>query len=131
MINKNPASALFVLRLGLAFVFIWFGITQLQHPLQWISFLPGWVASLPVSATSFVLLNGLFEIVAGTLLAIGAWTRLAALLLSIHLFGIALSMGYNAIAIRDIGLAIAALAIAVGGAGQFSLDEKADMTNSA
>ena len=49
-----------------------------------------------------------------------------ALLLSLHVFGIALSLGYNAVAIRDFGLAFASLALAVGGAGTFSIDTKAE-----
>ena len=124
--KKNPLTALTLLRLGLAFVFIWFGISQLQNPSQWISFLPSWVALVPISAIGFVLINGLFEIVAGVLLALGAWTRITALLLALHLFGIAFSIGYNAIAIRDVGLAFATLALAIGGAGTFSVDTKAE-----
>ena len=124
--KKNPLSALVVLRFGLALVFIWFATAQMSAPQAWTSYLPSWVGSLPISAVNFVLVNALFELVAAVLLMLGAWTRITALLLSLHLFGIALSLGYNAVAIRDFGLAFASLALAVGGAGTFSIDTKAE-----
>jgi uncharacterized membrane protein YphA (DoxX/SURF4 family) len=121
--KKNPDVAFLVLRLGLAFVFIWFSVNQFLNPGDWTSYLPSWVGSLGVSAESFVLMNALVELVAGILLALGAWTRLAALVLGVHLIGIALSVGYNAVAVRDIGLAIATFALVWGGAGLWSIDQ--------
>jgi len=120
----NPAAAFLVLRLGLAFVFIWFGISQLANPADWTSFLPEWAASLPFSAEAFVQMNAWFEIVFAALLVLGLWTRLAALLLGLHLVGIALAIGYNSVAIRDIGLAAACFALALGGAGRFAIDAR-------
>lgn len=124
MIQKNQNAAFLILRLGLAAVFIWFGASQLLSPSQWTSFLPSWVAAVQFPVVTFVLLNGLFEIIAGVLLALGAWTRIAAFILAVHLVGIAFSIGYNSVAVRDIGLALATLALAVGGAGSYSIDEK-------
>ena len=117
-----------VLRIGLAFVFIWFGVMQLQAPAHWTSFLPSFLKSMPISGVTFVLLNGVFEIVAGILIAIGAWTRITALLLALHLFGIAGTIGLTAVGVRDIGLSVATLALAIGGAGGFSVDEKAEQS---
>ena len=126
--KKNPQAALTVLRYGLAIIFIWFAIAQLSDPSAWTSYLPSWVASLPMPAVTFVMCNALFELVAAVLLILGAWTRITALLLSLHLFGIALSLGYNAVAVRDLGLAFASLALAVGGAGSLSVDTMAEQS---
>jgi len=111
-----------ILRLGLALVFLWFGFSQLMSPTQWTSFLPSFVSIVPISAVKFVLLNGWFEIVAAVLLILGAYTRLAALLLALHLFGITFTIGWNALGIRDFGLAVATLVIFLQGAGSFSID---------
>jgi uncharacterized membrane protein YphA (DoxX/SURF4 family) len=127
--NKNSNLAFTILRFGFALVFVWFAVSQLSNPEKWISFLPDFVKALPISAIAFVKINALFELVSASLLLLGAWTRIAALLLSVHLLGIALSIGWNPTGIRDFGLAIGVLAIAVGGAGSFAIDNKSEMTN--
>lgn len=58
----------------------------------------------------------------GALLIIGFYTRWAALFLALHLAGILLSLGYNAIAVRDFGLTLALFSLALQGAGHWSLD---------
>ena len=116
-------SAPVVLRLVFAFVFFYFGFAQLNNSNMWISYLPDWVGGLPISATKFVLLNGWFEIVSATLLVLGAYVRPVALLLALHLFGIAASIGIDPTGVRDIGLAGATFAISLLGAGPFSVDE--------
>ena len=58
-----------------------------------------------------MLLNGLIEIIAGGMLAFGILSRWVGLLLGIHLFIIAVSMGLTAIGVRDIGLALATLSL--------------------
>ncbi len=117
---KNFAPS--VLRFGLAFVFLWFGFSQIQNPGPWTAFLPDFLSGLPVRETQIVLLNGVFEIVASVLLILGAYTNIVALLLSLHLFGIAFSIGLTATGVRDLGLAISTLALSMLGAGDFSID---------
>jgi uncharacterized membrane protein YphA (DoxX/SURF4 family) len=99
-----------MLRLGLAFVFLWFGFSQLSNSAMWTSFVPDWATSI-MDAGTLVLLNGVFEVVAGAMLAFGLLTRYVALLLGIHLFVIGGSMGFSAIGVRDIGLSIATLTL--------------------
>lgn len=111
-----------VLRYGLAIVFLWFGFSQLHNPFQWTTFLPDWVSLLPISQTNFVMFNGLFEVVGAFLLLVGAYTRIVALLLGLHLLAIATSIGITSTGVRDFGLAIASLALAGVGAGLFSID---------
>jgi uncharacterized membrane protein YphA (DoxX/SURF4 family) len=112
-----------ILRLGMAFVFFWFGVTQINNPGQWVSYLPQWTMSLPIPQLNFVLLNGWFEVMGASLLLVGIYTRITALLLALHLFGIALSVGFDAVGVRDLGLAFATLSLATQGAGHLSLDK--------
>ena len=112
------------LRYSMAFLFIWFGTNQLLHASLWVAWLPSWVSSLPIQATSFIYLNGVFETIFGILLALGLFTRLSALLLSLHLFGIAFTIGYNDIGVRDFCLALATMAVAFYGSDMWSYDKK-------
>ncbi len=118
--QKNPGTAFLVLRIGLALVFFWFAVSQLRDPAMWTGFLPRFVDSLPVSPENFVRMNAVFEIVCASLLVIGVWVRGAALLLALHLFGIAFTIGMSATGVRDFGLAVASLALFFGGAGSLS-----------
>jgi uncharacterized membrane protein YphA (DoxX/SURF4 family) len=118
-----------VLRVGMALVFFWFGTHQLQNPSMWISFIPKWLHVSTAVATKFVLMNGLFEIIGGILLVLGAYTRVVAFLLSLHLFGIAFSIGLNNIGARDLGLAVAAFAVGLLGGGKWSIDNGAMKEN--
>lgn len=116
-------SGPFLLRVGLSIVFLWFGAHQLSAPAGWVSFLPPWSQALPVSQISLVLLNGWFEVAAGVLLLLGGHTRLIALLLGVHLLGIAFTVGINGpVGIRDFGLAVAALSLSLTKEHDFSLD---------
>lgn len=106
-----------VLRWGMAAVVLWFSIQQFMHADQWTAYIPDSIISLShVSALTIVYLNAVFEMVFGTLLMLGIWTRLAALLLALHLFDIAWTVGYGQIGARDVGLAVATLAVFMQGA---------------
>jgi uncharacterized membrane protein YphA (DoxX/SURF4 family) len=111
-----------LIRIVIALVFIWFGIQQLIDPTSWFGFLPTWVSSIPISQTAFIYLNGWFELVFGSALLLGFYSRIAAGLLGLHLLGITQSVGYGAIGVRDFGLAFTALSIAFSPASPFSLD---------
>lgn len=110
-----------VVRLGMSLVFLWFGVHQLLTPEDFMGYLP---ASLLASeyASAFILVNGIFELLAGTLLLLGLFIRPVAFLLSLHLIGIIVSLGYNDIAVRDVGLLLMTISICFGGADSWSLD---------
>ena len=112
-----------VLRGGLVVVFLWFGLSQVASPENWISWVPEWAVAL-MPAQTIVLLNGAFEVVLGLALAAGLMTRWAALLLSLHLLLIAYEVGYNDIGVRDFGLAIATLSLFFFEPDQYTLDRK-------
>jgi uncharacterized membrane protein YphA (DoxX/SURF4 family) len=108
----------------MSIIVLWFGIQQLMNPAQWTIFLPSWAGSLPISAVTFVLLNGWVECTFGLLLIAGFYTRIIALLLALHLYGIAFTLGYNAIGVRDFGLSTALLSVFFYGPDTWSLDRK-------
>lgn len=116
------AYAPVVLRLGLAAVYVWFGVSQLMDPAAWGGLVPGWATSLSgMDAPTFVRVNGVFEVVAATLLVLGVYVRVVAALLAGHLFVIAQSLGFNDIGVRDFGLACSTLALAMFGDHAFCL----------
>lgn len=110
-----------ILRLGLAAVFLWFGMTQLLDQSAWIGYVPEWSSFLG-SAETIVKFNGAFEVLGGALLAVGLWTRWAALLLGTHLLVIVFEIGLTAIGVRDLGLVAATFALALAPADFLSLD---------
>lgn len=125
MNNLNKLSTLspVVLRIGIALVFLWFGASQLSDPSSWIGFVPDSVLSMSgLSVITLVYLNGAFEVVLGTALFFGLFTRLTALLLALHMFDITYIVGFDSIGVRDFGLSIATLAIFLQGADWFTLD---------
>lgn len=123
--NRLRSFAPIVLRLGIAAVFLWFGTQQLLHTDAWVGFVPDWVVAMsPISAADLVHLNGAFEIVFGLALLVGFHTRFVSFFLMLHMFQIASSLGYNAIAVRDFGLSVATLAIFLNGADWLTLDWK-------
>lgn len=113
-----------VVRLGIAAVFLWFGLTQFFNPQALIGYAPSFAFSLPISITQFMMLNGIFDTLVGALLAVGFFTRAVALLGAIHIAGVAISLGHNDVAVRDWGLSIAALSIALNGPDELTLDRK-------
>lgn len=105
---------LHVLRLGLATVFLWFGFSQLMDGINWVSWVPEWAVSLlHLPPAIIVLLNGLFEVALGTLLAINVWVRFVTLALCLHLFVITIEIGVTPVGVRDFGLTMATLALSL------------------
>lgn len=114
-----------ILRLGLAMVFIWFGANQLLNPTMWVGLIPKpLISATGISASTFVLINGVFEICFAALLAFGIWIRLIASLLFLHLLAIIGDLGLTAVGVRDVGLALAMLSVALHGADEYSYDKE-------
>lgn len=112
-----------VLRIGMAIVVIWFGAQELMHPEMWISYIPDSAVSIStMSASALVHLNGAFEIVFGIAMLIGIKTRLSALLLALHMFEITYVVGYDAVGMRDLGLAFGLLSVSMFGSSPLSFD---------
>lgn len=112
-----------VVRVGLSLVFLWFGSQQLMDAEAWSGLIPSSIVSISgINAVTFVYLNGVFEIIFGLCLLIGFFTRISALLLALHLFGIMFTVGYNDVGVRDFGLFLATVSIFLHGPDFFSAE---------
>lgn len=122
MHSKNLAIVL--LRVSLALVFLYFGINQVYDPGSWNGFVPDFFKVSGISANNIVLFNGFVELVLGTFLLVGLYVRFSSLILSLHLFGIALTIGFSPLGVRDFGLAFATLALYLYGCDKYTIDYK-------
>lgn len=106
-----------VLRLSLAFVFLWFGIDNFFHPDYWLN---AWVPLSLVHIGNLVNINGhmliygfgIFEILVGisliTNMFVGVFATLAILFLIIQFF-----LGFNGMLVCYVGLVGGLLALAL------------------
>lgn len=121
---RGPSAAAFLLRPALALPLLLFGHGKFADPLTWMGFIPPWMGSmLPISIDLFLKAIGTFEMIVGTLLLLGIWTRVAAVVTALHLAGVLVVVGWNDLAVRDFGLLLAALALAaLQSSGFLSID---------
>jgi uncharacterized membrane protein YphA (DoxX/SURF4 family) len=109
--EQRQQIGLSLLRIALGVLFIAFAIMQLQNPAVWTGFVPEFMASI-IDARLLVVFNAAIELVLGAILILGTYTWIVALVLAVHLFIIALSLGLSPTGIRDFGLAFATLSLA-------------------
>ena len=122
--EKYKGYAPIVLRISISLLVLWFGLNNIFNTELLIGYLPQYAYNLPIEPLTIMLFTGIFETLFGALLLIGLFTRLSSLLLTIHIFIIAISLGYNDIAIRDYGLALATLVVFLNGPDKYCLDIK-------
>lgn len=124
--RRTDYSLLFV-RLGLGAVFILFGYDKLLHPENWIIFCPPQASEIvPFSLYTFLKLQGTAETLLGTALGLGFMTRLSAFFTTVILGLIIFFLWLDPIAVRDIGLLCASLALVISGGGRWSLERLFD-----
>ncbi len=112
-----------ILRVGMAIVAIWFGTQELLNPGVWTGYIPESIVNITnMNANLLVNLNGAFEVIFGLALFFGIKTRITAMLLMIHMFDITYIVGYNALGIRDLGLAFGLLSVFMYGPSLISFD---------
>jgi hypothetical protein len=115
--NDAANTAWWALRLGFFLAPLIAGIDKFFHYLvNWDQYLSPMIQRfLPISGHTFMQAVGVIEICAG-LLVMTRWTRYAGYIISLWLLGIItnlLTMGaYYDVALRDLGLAIGAFALA-------------------
>ena len=122
-ISKYSWLAMPVLRYGIAAVYFYFAISQLLDPEMFTFYLPNWISSVADPVT-VVYANAVFELVFASLLVIGKFTRISALLLALHLLAISISLGFTQNGVRDFGLTIATFAIFLAGPDKLCLEAK-------
>ena len=112
-----------VLRIGISLVFIWFGYNQLIDVQSWIAYIPESVMNMTgLKADLLVQLNGIFELVFGTLLLLGILTRYVAFVLMLHMIDITYIVGFDSIGVRDFGLSITTIAVWLNGRDFLTVD---------
>ncbi|RMD57797.1 DoxX family protein [Candidatus Woesearchaeota archaeon] len=121
----KQATGLLTLRLALGVVFLWFGIDKFLNQSAWSGWLPEWLIRIsPVNDKLLIFAIGAFETALGAMIALGIYARHIASIASIFLISIILTTGYNEIAIRDAGLMLAGISIALLGAGKWSITKE-------
>ncbi|MFC0673761.1 hypothetical protein [Brachybacterium hainanense] len=113
---RDPALAAFrLLRLGFVVLPLLMGMDKFTNLLtDWPGYLAPWVAALlPITAQTAMHVVGIVEIIAG--IGIALRPRLAAWVVAAWLAGIILNLltypGYFDVALRDVGLLVAALSL--------------------
>ena len=119
----NSDLAIVFLRWGMAAVLLYSGISQIFAPTNWTGYLPQ-LLSQGSLGVPIILFNGAIEIFFGLMLAFGFYTRIAALLMALHLLGITVSIGFTATGVRDFGLTIALLSLVLLKADKYGVDYK-------
>lgn len=111
----NKKAAVFLLRAGLAWVFLYAAISSFLHPFNWIGFLPSFARTIAPSLVSqfFVLdVFAIVELLLALWLLSGRRLMLAAIVSSLALAGILfLNLGALDATFRDGGLLLASLAL--------------------
>jgi uncharacterized membrane protein YphA (DoxX/SURF4 family) len=129
--HSDGAVASTILRLGLATVFLAFGIWKAHSPVAWVIFMPNWVAGAvtdleSIDALGVLRLMGFLEAILGLQLLLGLFTRATAFLCTLLLGGIVIHVGFDQIGVRDLGLMATAFALSFVGGGPWSLDRWLD-----
>ena len=102
------------LMFGLAFVFLYFGIDKLLHPLLWIGWIPGWMDGLlGMGKAPWLQIIGVAEIViaVGIVVPVRIVQQIAVIGAAVQLVAILIVGGWNDIAVRDTGLLCMATAL--------------------
>ena len=97
------------IRLGLAAVFLWFGIDKMLHPSYWLNaWVPQGIQSLiegfSLTGLQFIYLNGIFEILVGLSLVTGVFAKFFSVLAVFFLAGVLVFVGISEVTVRDFGL---------------------------
>lgn len=101
-----------VIRVGLAITFLWIGVLIFKEPETWGSFIQPWAAGLlPVPLKTAMIGTAILDITIGIFLLVDWFVFIASLLALGHLIVVLTVVGIDAITVRDIGLAAAALGL--------------------
>ena len=112
--NKLQKFSPIILRIALALIFLWFGFSQLTSSLNWVKMVPEWAVNLlNLPPAMIVMGNGIFEIILGSLLAMGFFVRIISFIFALHLIPITINLGLSPNAVRDFGLILSSLSLSL------------------
>jgi len=110
-----------ILRYGVGFVFLVFGIWQIISPNYWAGYLPSYTLNFGVSSGLIIFLNGILDLFIGVGIVLGIYLRFFSVLGILRILVIIFSLGWNDVAVRDIGIIFALVSIFLNGEDNFSL----------
>ncbi|MEK7212123.1 MAG: hypothetical protein AAB686_00405 [Patescibacteria group bacterium] len=115
MFNSYPNLVSLLLRVGLAFVFIYAAVASLTAPENWIGYIPIFVKNiLGTYQFLFLKLFSVGEIILALWLLWGRYVKYAAIISFLLLAGMILfNLAVLDVVFRDVGLALTALALFV------------------
>ncbi|MCC6934515.1 MAG: DoxX family membrane protein [Candidatus Yanofskybacteria bacterium] len=104
------------LRIGLAFVFLWFGVDAFLQPAYWVqAWMPDFVQRLTVGVgmgtENAMFLFGMFEVIVAVSIATGFFMRYFAAAAAAFLLGILVTHGLNEVVVRDVGIIAGLIAL--------------------
>jgi len=112
--NKESLG-IYILRLGLSIVFLYFGIFQILDQSRWIYLIPDKFFNFYINEvlkSKLVFVNGIFDVIIALSLISGIFLKIFSILGFIHIVSITIfSLGFTPSGIRDLGLAFAILAL--------------------
>jgi uncharacterized membrane protein YphA (DoxX/SURF4 family) len=101
-----------LLRIGLAFVFLYAAISSLISPADWIWYIPQWMQRI-IAPEPMLMVHGIFELVLGVWLLSGWKTFYAAAIAACDLLAITLfNIQILSVVFRDVGLFFMAASLA-------------------
>ena len=124
--EKIRAVSFLVIRVGIAFVFIWAGFEKASDPAGFGMMLQNMAGIDPLVATNMALLIGILELTSGVLVLIGFLTRPAAIFQIVIIVGAMVMFGFDFTTGPAIWKDPTILGVAIGlllyGSGKFGID---------
>lgn len=104
------------LRIGLAFVFLWFGVDAFIQPEYWVhgwmpEFVQRMVVGIGMGTENAMFLLGMFEVIVAVSIATGFFMRYFAAAAAVLVAGIIAVHGFNEVVIRDVGIVAGLVAL--------------------
>lgn len=114
-----------ILSWSLAFVFIWFGLSEVLTPESWTAYVPSYISTGNITS-ALVVVHGAILIGSAVLLIINIGRRVAAAIAALLLLQIVASMilegsGLTPVVVRDIGLLGACISLLFSGTTVYEL----------
>ena len=114
ILSKNDKIRHILTRLAVAQVLIIFGMWEIVQPVYWNSFVPTFVSSF-MNINLFVQLHGIFILILGVAILIGAYLRISAALAALTTLAVIafllISSGFSDIIVRDVVIVLAAASL--------------------
>ncbi|MBI2551303.1 hypothetical protein HYV73_03070 [Candidatus Uhrbacteria bacterium] len=108
----KKTSSYHILRIGLGLTFLWIGILILQDPFYWGGFIKPWAADLiPGTIKNAMISTAILDLAVGVVLLVDYKTWVAALIGSAHILIVLITVGIDAITVRDLGLLAGTISI--------------------